>query len=342
MPLRLSTRGKEPPLACFWTPDAGGDRGVDLRASAFARGLEDLRLVSEEEALDACSEMAGRLREVVGEEGLSRASFVAVPRGGIIVLGWLSYILPVRAEQLMPGASREAPLVVIVDDCAYTGYRIGRFLDTLGVQKTVVATLFSAPGFRRAIVEREPRVTACVAARDLADAGEGPGADGKRHVWLERLSPPRYWAGVHDHVVFPWSEPERILWDAEKGCTVRGWPLVPPEMLLGGRRADAPGVVVYHQPEGRGPLRPSESCLFYIEEGLVLIADRRSREVYELTGDEVFWWRSLLEHGSVHGMTADLAERLGAPKEALRPEVAAFLDDLVARGLVGRVPASEA
>jgi hypothetical protein len=325
--------------ACALHPDAAV---VGARLEALEAALRRTRVVSEEEARDACVAMAGRLREVVGNDELSRAAWVAVPRGGLIVLGWLSYMLPIRAERLMPGALRDAPLVVIVDDCAFTGYRIGKFLDALGAAKTVVATLFSAPGFRKTIVEKEPRVTACVAARDLADAGEGPEADEKRRVWLERLGPPRYWACVRDHVVFPWSEPERLVWDAEKGKVVRGWPVVPPEMLLGGHRADAASVHVYHQPEGKGPLRPTEACLFYVEEGLVLIADRTSKEVYELTGDEVLWWQSLLEHGSVDSMTADLAARLGAPPDDLRPEVAAFLDNLVARGLVGPAPSPEA
>lgn len=81
--------------------------------------LPRLRYVGYKQAEEDCERLAELLVERFGREELQSFRFTAIPRGGLIVLGMLAYVLGLRQSQLEPPHSPERPLVV-VDDCVRT------------------------------------------------------------------------------------------------------------------------------------------------------------------------------------------------------------------------------
>ena len=94
--------------------------GTASSALRFVREMLSARLVP----------WPSQLVDSLGTETLSRCRFVALPRGGLFVLGMLAYLLDLRADRvgdvgesgIRPGGSDSAPLV-LVDDCALSGLR---------------------------------------------------------------------------------------------------------------------------------------------------------------------------------------------------------------------------
>jgi hypothetical protein len=106
------------------------------------RVLPRLRYVSYARAQEDCERLAARLVERFGRDELRDFRFVAIPRGGFVVLGMLAYILGLRGSQLEPPHPPDAPLVV-VDDCALSGVRFGQFLERVDCSRVVFAHLYS-------------------------------------------------------------------------------------------------------------------------------------------------------------------------------------------------------
>ena len=120
------------------------------------------------EAERACERLAASLSGEFGTDDLRRFAYQAIPRGGLIVLGILSYVLDLPATCFNSDADPGRPLV-IVDDCALSGARFGRELKSAGSRAVVFAHLYSHPELRSAILRAEPGVEFCVAARNLED-----------------------------------------------------------------------------------------------------------------------------------------------------------------------------
>jgi len=157
---------------------------------------------------------------MLGESGISHCSFRSIPRGGYFVLGMLSYLLDLERKALW--SPSPDGLLVIVDDCALSGARFYYALHSVPNERVIFAHLYSPPELRAAILAQEPRVVACVAAHDLRDSARERYPDEAEYKawqqrWRERLPEPRYWVGLPEPVVFPWSEPERSVWNAETG-----------------------------------------------------------------------------------------------------------------------------
>lgn len=284
-----------------------------------------------------CERLALELDERFGAE-LSRFCFAGIPRGGLIVLGMLAYMLDLRRDQLEPPYSPDVPLVV-VDDCAFTGVRFRECLERTDVQSIVFATLFSHPALRSAIEATEPRVTACISAQDLHD--HAPDRFGEEYQswlsrWKARSGERCYWIGQPDHVCFPWSEPDITFWNPTTNEEEGGWRVVPPEYCLKNRPMEREGVSnrIQLQPSGKGPLSPAPSVLTAELEGELIVADGASEESFVLNGVAADLWRAIVTNGSREGAIRSLADSYDVDHERLRADFEPFIDDLLRRGLL--------
>lgn len=333
----------QPVLGVLGRFDAAGES----RLAALGQGLNDvmtrLRHVDYTQAEQDCEQLAAQLVERFGRNELGHFRFTTIPRGGLLVLGMLAYYLGLERRQLESPHPPDVTLVV-VDDCALTGARFGRFLERRESRQVVFAHLYSHPDLRAAIEAREPRVRACLAAQDLHDYGPerlGDEYSAWRERWLDRLDSPRYWVGQPDHVCFAWNEPDRFFWNPVTERVESGWRIVPPELCLKNRLA--PGtepIPVQVQPEGKGPLKPSEYVLFGEFEGQIVVGNLETGESFGLADVAADTWRAIVEYGNLEDVVDALLRDYDVDEATLRADLRAFVDDLLARGLLEQSDAS--
>lgn len=291
-----------------------------VRALAVSlRGLQQAtRRVDYPEVERLCGTLAARLRDHYGPDELPHVRFAAIPRGGTVVLGLLSYLLDLRPEQLAPGPG---PLC-LVDDCALTGLRFHGALASTEARDVVFAHLYSHPELRRAIRQREPRVRACVAAADLAETAVDAESAARREA---RLGPGRYWYGSPEVVAFPWSEPDRTLWNPVTGRVEHGWLVLPPHRCL------KTWVELGLPPEGwgRGAWRVAEGVVTGLFEETLWLCRPETGALFALEGVGFDGWRALVggPAGAAVPWMASLYEedaaRIAADLERLAAQLAA-------------------
>jgi hypothetical protein len=309
-------------------------------------GLRRLRYVSYGDAEDAARSLAGQLMDGLGPETLARCRFVGLPRGGLIVMGMLAYLLDLRAEQIgvsdgaVSGMSDSAAPLVVVDDCALSGLRFAETLERTGAPSVVFAHLFSHPNLRQSIRQREQRVAGCYAGQDLLDlADEFLGED--RAVWEERWhrrSDGRaYWFGLPEHVCFPWNEPDITIWNAETEGEEAPWRVVPPEFCLKNRPVLSSSLRLQEQPVCKGPIRPTAGTLFArLDEGIVA-ADVESGHAFSFPGIAGEIWMALVAGASPESVVDHLATEYDVEPIGLRSDVDSLVQRAVGLGLLERV-----
>ncbi len=291
-------------------------------------GARPPRRIGYEEAEALCARLAAEVRGRLGDE-IGRWSFRPIPRGGLIVLGMLSYLLGLRREQVEPSGEPAPRRVVLVDDLASSGARFGETLPKVGADEVAFVHLLSHPRLRSAIVGAEPRVAFCLAAEDLCERTDAPasGDEAFWDRWRARLPGRRYWLGAVEPVAFAWSAPDVVFWDAAEGRVDDGWRRGSPDASLdawvaaglpGPRRATA-----LHVPEGVA-WRTGEGCLRL----------RAGDRCYGLDGTGLEMWRALLAFGPGESAVARLTELFDAPEPVLAADLAAFSDRLVDAGLL--------
>lgn len=303
-------------------------------------GRERLLLLGYLDVEDLTGTLADRLVQALGSD-LGEASFQAIPRGGLVVLGLLAYHLGLGPRHLNAPPKAGAP-VVVVDDCSISGRRFHEVLGTLpGDEPVIFATLLSHPELRRRIEEREERVRAAVSARDLEDrAPEILGGD--YDAWLKRWGGrdvDGYWSGITEHVVFPWNEPDIAIWDAAAGDMVHGWRIAAPDVCLKNRLA-------YHRNEGRlqvheasqPGLVPADDVVYATFEERLIVVSSSSGRVTALDGSAPLLWQALAEHDGPEEAATSLAQRIDLPTDELSEAVAAFAADMRERGLMRQSP----
>ncbi|WP_445157921.1 phosphoribosyltransferase [Halomonas sp. E14] len=177
--------------------------------------IQNHRYVNYAEAEKAAERLAAKLLARYGRDALAEFRFTAIPRGGWIVLGMLSYCLGLRHEQIgLPGDlfdDGERRTWVVVDDCALSGVRFRQFLRSRGLDSVIFCPLFAPPGLCEAIARAEPGVEACLNAVDLRDVA--PERFGQSYPqWLERrrarIGEAGAWLGITEYVAFAWCEPQ--------------------------------------------------------------------------------------------------------------------------------------
>ncbi len=316
--------------------------GADLArlaqlAAFLERARATVRYVDYRQAEADCELLAEKLLAALGADELASAHFVAVPRGGLVVLGILSYVLDLEPHQLRPAPGAGAP-VVLVDDCALTGARLHRELRQLGDRTVTVALLYAHPELRRALEEREPGVSQCLAARDLEDRAPeiypDPGElERWREEWAQRLDGDRYWLGLADLVCFSWSEPDRLFWNPVTGKVEQGWRFLPAERCLK-NRADR-GLP---PKSGRPRLwRVDPSVVVGSFEGTLLLYLGATDEVFRLQGVAAEMWRALAAWGNRDDVIDHLRAEYAAERSRIAGDLESFVDSLLASGLLRAV-----
>lgn len=290
-----------------------------------------LRYVDYRQAEDDCEALAARLLAAYPRSELAGFAARGIPRGGLIVLGMLAYMLDLAPEQLSGGAEAGRPLL-LVDDCALSGARFRTALQARDSPRVVFAHLYSHPALRAAIVESEESVDGCLAARDLNDyARELYGDDYERwrtSAW-EHVSGKPYWLGLPDLVCFPWSEPDRPIWNPASEALEEGWRLLPPHRCLKARAGLGPPPLPVEEPE------------WQVAAGVITLTRGERIWLYSLTTDQVHalagtgaeMWLALATWGSIDAGVRYLAGRYEAEESTLRRD----LETLAARLVESRL-----
>jgi hypothetical protein len=289
-----------------------------------------LRIVSYRDAEDLSQSLAARLLDRLGDP-VREAHFVALPRGGLIVLGMLSYVLGVERSRLDGGAGGD--LTVVVDDCSLTGARFGTYLESLDATRVVFAHLLSHPELRAAIEEAEPRVEACVAAADLASPARPPGdEEAYRRRWAERLGDRRYWTGAVEAVAFAWSEPDRLLWNPAEGALEGGWHLATPADCLASSLALglAPGDAA------EGGWAPGPGVAWRVNGERVELLRLEDGRLFSLGDVETAMLRAVLTRPSLDAAAAEVVRDFEVAAERAGADLAGFVEDLEEQALLRR------
>ena len=327
----------EPLLGVLSCLDAAGRARLEALRWQLEHMLPRSRYVSYARAEEDCERLASQLVERFGRDGLRDCRFVAIPRGGFVVLGLLAYILGLPRSQLETPHPPDAPLVV-VDDCALSGVRFGGFLERCESRRVVFAHLYSPPELREAIETREPDRVTCLSAHDLRDhALENLGEEypAWRERWLKRMDRHGYWVGQPDHLCFAWNEPDTGFWNPVTEKEESGWRLAPPELCLKNRPAPgAKPVPVQVQPRGKGPLKPSSRVLFGELEGQIVVGDLKAEESFVLSDVAADMWQAIIKYGNLEDVAETLSKDYDVDGTALRADLRNFIDDLLYRGLL--------
>lgn len=302
----------------------------DLAAS-LRRAQPSVRFMGYEDAEMAAERLAAILLDALGPDRVMDSWFQPVPRGGLIVLGMLSYFLDLRHDQLPPAARDDRPLV-IVDDIALTGLRLNEQLDRTRTTGIVVAHLASHPAFR-ATVERDHRVDRCVAAVDLESLADRLGtkeAERLRTMWEQRLDGKRMWLGAPTSVGFAWSEPDRIVWSEEPNTGVDGWRLISPEHCIENRRLFGPPSMDRSAREFRFP----DGVAVRRSTGHTEICILDTETVIRLGTSAADMWGALGTLGDVTAASQYLATQYDVATDVLARDLGSFAKTLVASGLL--------
>ncbi len=333
--------GPQPMLTVIGHFDPADEAWLEAQAYELNRACLHMHYIGLAEVEQECEQLATQLVACFGPKELRRFHFTAIPRGGFIVLGMLAYALGLEQDQLKPPHPPDVPLVV-VDDCALTGARFGRFLAQCTSRQVVFGHLYSHADLRAALEAQEPRVISCVSARNLHDHGPerlGDKYPAWRERWLARMPPPRYWIGQPDHLCFAWSEPDRVVWNPVTKRVESAWHTVPPELCLKNRLSTFTGAVtipIQVQPSGKGPLRPSEQAIFAELKNEIVVGNPRTGQSFALTDVAADMWRAIVEFGNLEDVTAAMLRDYDVDSAVLEADLHAFVGTLLTRGVLER------
>ncbi|MBU7583781.1 MAG: PqqD family protein [Nostoc sp. TH1S01] len=327
----------QPVIAVMGCLNAAAELWVQHLLFTLNRSLSRLHFVSYQQAEVDCQLLATQLVEHFGREQLKQFHFTAVPRGGLIILGMLAYALDLKSDQLQPPESSDIPWVV-VDDCVFTGSRLGNFLQSQTHPKIIFAHLYSHPELRQAIATKEPHVLACLSARDLPDYGEedlGEHYQTWKQQSFSQLSGSRYWVGKTDSLCFSWNEPDRFFWNPISQKMQGGWRFLPPEICQKNRLkspVNPPSIQV--QNEGNGNIQPGLQVIYgeYGEE--IIIGNLETQASFELNGVAADIWKFLVEYGNVEQIVTALLNIYEVDEDDLRTDVHSFINQLNNQGLL--------
>ena len=317
--------------------DSAGRARLEALRWQLEHILPHLRYVSYAQAEEDCERLAARLVRRFGRDELRGFRFVAIPRGGFIVLGMLAYILGLGRSQLEPSQDAGAPLM-IVDDCALSGVRFGEFLSRLESPRVVFIHLYSSPELREAIEVRESGRVTCLSAHDLRDCAQE--RLGAQHLawqrrWLDRMDGQGYWVGQSEHVCFAWTEPDFGFWNPVTEREENGWRVVPPDLCLKNRPASGTHPIsVQFQSQGKGPLRPSSSVLFGEFEGQVAVGNLKTGESFVLEDVGADMWRAVVEYGNLEEAADALLKIYEVDSATLQADLREFAEDLLSQSLL--------
>lgn len=329
----------EPLIAAIGRFGDADVRWLEVAAQQAAHVMPTVRLLDHAAVEASAMTLADALVARFGREPLRTYRYAAVPRGGLVVLGTLAYLLDLPRDRLAAThdgsvATDDAPLV-LVDDVAISGLRLSQTVAGHHGRSVIVATLHAHPQLREAFVAAHPNVIAFVSACDLDDHAPDVLADGYqdwRSRWHARAEPGALWVGQADHVVYPWNEPDLGVWNEITGREERGWSLVPPDLCLKRRAVD--GIDVQRMPQGSGRLHAHPDVIAADWDGRVVVGHAGSATSYDLDGVAADTWRALSTHGDPEAAARHVASSYGVAVSDVVDDVTAFVAELLAAGLL--------
>ena len=185
-----------PTIAVMGRFDAAGEHRLLELERTLHNDVGSLRFIDWPQVHYDVAALGEALRRHLGGD-VARAQFLAIPRGGLIVLGLLAYELGLSPAQLNHAGDAGGP-TVIVDDCALTGLRFREVLADVAAPHVVFAHLYSAPELRHAL-EADLRIATVIAARNLTDRAPallGDGYAAWRDRWATRAGDQTSWVGI--------------------------------------------------------------------------------------------------------------------------------------------------
>ncbi len=299
--------------------------------------LQRIELLDDAAANHATAALAEKLVAHYGVQALRSFRYLAVPRGGLIVLSVLAYLLDVPRDRIEPAYPSDAddPPLVLVDDIAISGVRLSEAIAKRPERRLVIATLHAHPDLREVFRAAHPRVEVFVSAHDLRD--HAPGALGVEYEawrlrWRERATPGTLWIGQGDHVVYPWNEPDLGVWNPVTEREEPGWRVVPPERCL--KRRSTPSIPVQHMPPPRGRLRSHPDVVAGELDGQVVIGHLGTGQSFALDGVAADIWRALDGADDERAATLHLARTYDVDEASLERDVGAFVAELLGAGVL--------
>lgn len=313
----------------------------------FINALSRLRLVDYTQVEAGCIRLGEALKSRLQDQFLEDASFVGIPRGGTVVLGLLSYVLGLDQTQIHPQDLTCGPLIV-VDDCFLSGARLARFLEEHPSPTEVVAAgLYAHPDLRTAVEQEQPRVKACVTARDLTDYAPeiyGDDYEAWKARWDRRETGPRFWTGITEHLCFPWGEPDYGIWNLETEQTDRAWAVAPPDRSLkarfSGQRGSEGAVQVQQSSSGAITVPPEVFYATFSDQ--VLVGATGSEECLELDGSAADFWMALVTCETILEAKSALRQKYNVKPKRLESDLRAFVEALADRQFLETEGAADA
>lgn len=328
----------KPTLAALGQFDLTNQTRLEFLSRWLGDVASTLRSVDYRQIEQSCEQLADNLQSALGSKMLEECCFTAIPRGGLIVLGILSYVLGIKQSQLVPPFSTTQPLVVI-DDCALTGSRFYRFLlNDCSHPAIVFAPLYAHRDLCSAISTKESRVSACLCGQELKDyAPERWGAEYPewRAQTAQRLTNERYWIGQTEQLCFPWNEPDSNFWNLVTNEMESGWRLFPPQHCLRNRfAADKTNISVQVQPQGKGRVRPADSVLFGRWQSQTVVSDLSTGNSFQLEGVAADFWHALVDSVSLEAAATVLLADYDIDADTLTSDFRRFTQDLLSKGVL--------
>ena len=293
--------------------------------------LHTLRYIRYTDLEAECRLLAARLNESIGPDQLKRSYFTCIPRGGLIVLGILSYVLGLERWQLGVPPDPEAPLVV-VDDCAQTGRRLHEFLEKSQSRMIIFSPLYSSPELRSAITKREPRVRACISARDLVQCGDFPEGDQRSFREISGSSDQSdYWHGLTEYLCFAWNEPGFVFLNPVTQKIDGIWTIFPHEVCMKNGPVRIPVRVL---PERNTEVSVSENIVTFQDTGSVTIDNTATHDQFRVQGIAAEMWVALMELGTEDALLKKFLHEYDIDEVTLEEDISDFIQDLRSRNIL--------
>ncbi len=350
----------EPMLAVFGRFGASElARWKDL-ALLIKEGVQYHRHIDYAEVEAAAQRLADDLVSRYGREALSSFQFTGIPRGGVIVLGILSYLLDLRSDQIVVSSSQppHCETLVVVDDCSLSGFRFQEFLKQTPADRVIFCSLCAVAELGRLIERRESRVDACFNAIDLLDLGVSRFGDSYPR-WRDEqralMGDSGYWVGIPQPISFAWSEPQTLYWNSERGQFEAGWNLVPPHLCLKRRvqakklqarmsRRGEQGAISFND-SSQGRLQAGNRVLWARAGAAVSMArmpeNSEAVACFRLDGAAADMWESLMRHGCIDRVIDALVGDYEVDAQVFRHDLESFVESLMGNGLLTRGDAAQ-
>jgi hypothetical protein len=349
-----------PSLVCFGDFNAAIEERLDHLSEQLALIQEGARHIGYDEAEQLVETLGDLLVARYGRTELRKFAYRPIPRGGLIVLGMLSYVLDLRPDNMDSTGTDPAVPVVVVDDCVISGMRLRRTLQQI-TGPAIVASLLAPTGLVEEVLA-EKKVDSFIRVAELYDLAPGlHGSDYEqwREEWRTRRGDSVFWIGRPEHISFAWTEPESTFLNRATGELEPGFHLAAASRCLRhrhhGDRADrvAP-IEVIRRPtglagedriqvhrNGPGPLNAPDSVVAArISETRIAVADfaavteDEAAECYLLDGSAARMWSHVTTEGTVEAAVEAMTVEYETDRAVIEKDLSAFVDHLLSLGLL--------